>query len=157
MVGRCARMSAYVDPASLPRRTPGTIKILFVRLPVHACIQPIESQENCLMQGRRCARCRLVWFVTRHAGARAWAREEGIFADMWVDHLDPQDVARGDRVMGSLPTHVAAEVCRKGAYYFHLTVSVQRGRRGVELDAGELRAAGARLEPMHVSRKRAKA
>ena len=94
-----------------------------------------------------------VWFVSRHPGALAWAREEGIEADLWVEHLNPALVARGDTVIGTLPAHVAAQVCRRGARYLHLAMHLRRSDRGRELDARALREAGARLEPLHVVRR----
>jgi len=93
-----------------------------------------------------------VWFVSRHRGAVEWARRQGLAVDRLVDHLDPARVEAGDVVVGTLPIHLAAEVCDKGARYVHLSLEVPRELRGRELTADELSALGARLEEYHVRR-----
>ena len=92
------------------------------------------------------------WFVSRHPGALAWARENGLDTDHRVDHLDLGQVASGDRVYGSLPINLAADVCARGARYFHLSLAVPRELRGQELDAEQLRRLDARLEEYRVVR-----
>jgi CRISPR-associated protein Csx16 len=86
------------------------------------------------------------YFVTRHPGARAWAAEEGIPVDEVVDHLGVETIRPGDVVIGSLPVNLAAEVCRRGGRYLHLSVDLTPELRGVELSAGQMRACGARVE-----------
>ncbi len=86
-----------------------------------------------------------VWFVTRHPGAVEWARRRGLDVDHWVPHLEPGQVRRGDVVAGTLPVHLAAQVCARGARYLHLQLELPLHRRGQELSADELDAAGARL------------
>ena len=90
------------------------------------------------------------WFVTRHPGARDWVEAQGIAVDSVVEHLDPACLDRGDRVLGTLPVHLAAEVCRKGAEYHHLILDLPPALRGRELDAATMEAAGARLERFEV-------
>lgn len=89
-------------------------------------------------------------FVTRHPGAQAWARQQGLCVDRWVTHLRTDDVAAGDTVAGTLPVHLAAAVCARGALYLHLRLNVPPEWRGRELSAAELVAAGASLEPFSV-------
>lgn len=91
------------------------------------------------------------YFITRHAGAREWARQEGFEIDMLIDHLDPAEVGPGDRVLGSLPVSLAAEVCGRGGRYFHLTLNLPPEWRGRELGAEDMRRFGARLEEFHVA------
>ena len=86
------------------------------------------------------------WFITRHAGAKAWVEEEGFKIDKMVNHFDPTVVQKDDKVLGSLPIHLAAEVCAKGAEYYHLSLDMERGTRGQELTATQMRACNARLE-----------
>jgi len=93
-----------------------------------------------------------VWFVSRHAGAVEWARRQGLSVDRLVDHLDPAEVEAGDVVAGTLPIHLAAEVCERGARYLHLRLEVPRELRGRELTADDLAALGARLEAYQVRR-----
>ncbi|MDW8324914.1 MAG: CRISPR-associated protein Csx16, partial [Burkholderiales bacterium] len=53
------------------------------------------------------------WFVSRHPGAIKWAARKGIRVDRQVDHLDVDVVQAGDVVIGTLPVHLAAEVCAR--------------------------------------------
>lgn len=85
------------------------------------------------------------YFVSRHPGAIAWARKHKVVVDVWVDHLDPSQVAEGDAVIGSLPIHLVADVCARGATYQHLQFDVSPQQRGRELEADDLDALGARL------------
>lgn len=92
------------------------------------------------------------WFVSRHPGAVAWAKRQGIAVDHQLGHLDPQQVAAGDSVIGTLPINLAAEVCARGARYYHLALKVPAEMRGTELDAEQLERLGARLEPYLIQR-----
>jgi CRISPR-associated protein Csx16 len=90
------------------------------------------------------------FFITRHPGAREWAREEGIAIDRLVDHLDPEDVQPGDTVLGTLPVNLAAKICAKGAKYFHLSLDLPAEWRGRELTAEDMRRFGAALAEYRV-------
>ncbi len=92
------------------------------------------------------------WFVSRHPGAVAWARQQGFGVDRFVAHLDPALVAPGDLVMGSLPVHHAAAVCRRAARYLHLSLDIPAEWRGRELSVADLAAFGARLEEFVINR-----
>jgi len=92
------------------------------------------------------------WFVTRHPGALDWAQVQGIAFDAHVMHLDPATVGPGDTVIGSLPVHLAAEVCARGARYFNLSLDLPATLRGRELDAATLAACRARIEEFVVRR-----
>lgn len=92
-------------------------------------------------------------FVTRHPGAREWARNQGFEIDVLVDHLDPATVRTGDQVLGSLPVNLAAEVCARGGRYFHLTLVLPAEWRGWELSAGDMERFGAKLEEFFVERR----
>ena len=91
------------------------------------------------------------WFVSRHPGARVWLQEEGHQVDRQVAHLDVADIAPGDTVYGSLPVHMAAAVCARGACYVHLSMEMPASARGTELDADQLRSFGARLIPFQIT------
>lgn len=86
------------------------------------------------------------FFVTRHPGALDWANAAGIAFDVRVLHLDPANVGAGDTVIGSLPVHLAAEVCARGARYLNLSLDLPANLRGRELDAATLAELNARLE-----------
>ena len=89
-------------------------------------------------------------FVTRHAGAREWARRQGFAVDEIVDHFDPETVQPGDIIIGTLPVHLAAEICRRGGRYFHLVLNVPPEHRGRELSADDMEKFGARLEEFSI-------
>ncbi|MDQ5911221.1 MAG: hypothetical protein QG599_3318 [Pseudomonadota bacterium] len=91
-----------------------------------------------------------IWFVSRHPGAQAWAAEEGIIVDVVIPHLDPSTIQPGDTVIGTLPIHLAAQVCARGGRFLHLSLEVPPDWRGQELTAADLRRFGARLEAYRV-------
>lgn len=89
-------------------------------------------------------------FVSRHPGALQWMHQCGPAFDCHVPHLDTAQVQRGDTVIGTLPVHLAAQVCARGAAYLHLVLVAPQQARGRELSAQELLALGATLQPFHV-------
>ncbi len=91
-------------------------------------------------------------FVTRHGGAREWAARQGLRVDEFLAHLDPRSINPGDLVIGSLPVHLVAEICRRGGRYKHLSMQVPPEARGRELTAEEMERYGARLEEFRVTR-----
>lgn len=86
------------------------------------------------------------YFITRHPGAIAWAKLQGISVDRQIAHLDIGLIQSGDTVIGSLPVNLAAQVCDKGAAYIHLSLIVPEQWRGKELSAAQMAECGARLE-----------
>ena len=92
------------------------------------------------------------YLVTRHPGALDWLRAQGFTDVVPVPQLDPAQVTAGDSVVGTLPVHLAAEVCALGGCYRHLSVDLPRHARGCELSAAELEAYGARLETYVIRR-----
>ena len=91
------------------------------------------------------------WFVSRHAGALEWMRSHGPAFDRHVAHLDLNEVQAHDRVIGTLPIHLAAQVCQRKAQYWHLTLHMPEAARGRELSAQQLHSLGATLERFEVS------
>ncbi len=89
------------------------------------------------------------WLITRHPGALAWMRQQGIDAQ-WVTHLNPEDIAAGDEVYGTLPLHLAAEVCARGARFFALSMRVPLHLRGREIEIDTMLDLGATLEEFQV-------
>lgn len=86
------------------------------------------------------------WFVSRHPGALEWMRRIGPPFDHHVTHLDPDKVQPGDRVIGSLPVNLAADICARGAQYWNLSLRLTESDRGRELSAAELQNYSATLE-----------
>ncbi|GHU27427.1 hypothetical protein AGMMS50256_07260 [Betaproteobacteria bacterium] len=97
-----------------------------------------------------------IWFISRHPGALDWAKAQGLAIDRHCPHLSDEnlqkDIAAGDTVIGSLPVHLAAIVCQRGAAYYNLSLDLPAHLRGKELSAEELIACNARLEPYLVTR-----
>lgn len=59
-----------------------------------------------------------VWFVSRHQGAIDWAvRESGFAIDRFEPHLDTDEVADGDVVLGTLPLHLPRIYVPKVRYF----------------------------------------
>lgn len=88
-----------------------------------------------------------VYFISRHTGAQAWAQKHQIAPHaVMLEHLDLDQVQPGDQVVGQLPVHLAAEVCRRAGEYLHLSMEVPRKLRGRELTLEEMEACGARIE-----------
>jgi len=84
------------------------------------------------------------YFVSRHAGSLAWIAGK-LPQPQHVTHLDVAAVRRGDVVAGTLPVHLAAEVCRRGGRFYHLALDTRPDERGAELSAEALEARGAGL------------
>lgn len=92
-----------------------------------------------------------IYFVTRHQGANEWALQQGIQVDKQIDHLDPAIIKQNDTVIGSLPANLAAEVCRKGGRYLHLSLDLPQALRGQELTAEDMIHCNAQLEEFIVT------
>ncbi|MDR1510143.1 MAG: CRISPR-associated protein Csx16 [Synergistaceae bacterium] len=86
------------------------------------------------------------WFVTRHPGAAEWAKRHNFAIDRVVSHLDIEKIKPGDRVMGTLPVNIAAEICRKGAAFYHLSMNTAESQRGKEISADDMDAMRVHLE-----------
>lgn len=64
------------------------------------------------------------WFISRHLGAIEWIKQQNIQIDHFESHLDTSLIQAGDVVIGTLPIHLAAEICQKGAKFYFLSVNV---------------------------------
>jgi len=91
-------------------------------------------------------------FVSRHAGALEWARQQGHSDAIETTHLDIAQIEPGDLVLGTLPVHIAADVCARGGRYLHLAMEIPKERRGDELSADDMTQFGARLEEFRIQR-----
>lgn len=93
-----------------------------------------------------------VWFVSRHQGAIDWVKESDIQVDRFVAHLNVAEVEHGDTVIGTLPVHLAAEICAKGAKFAFLELPQTLEGRGSEYTAQDMREMGARLQRFDVKK-----
>ena len=53
-------------------------------------------------------------------------------------------------MIGTLPVHLAAQVCAAGAAYWHLILALPAGLRGQEISAQAMAQMGARLQHFEV-------
>lgn len=88
--------------------------------------------------------------VTRHSGAREWLAARVDF-DLVVDHLEPDTVRAGDRVIGTLPIPQIAELQGRDIDVVSLCIALPADKRGRELTAIELEALAPRLVEFKVS------
>lgn len=92
-----------------------------------------------------------IWFISRHPGAIAWIKEQAQWhIDHYRDHLDPDDIAPGDTVIGTLPPHIAAAICAKGAAWCALQLPQEAEQRGSEYSAADMTAMGCTLQRYHI-------
>lgn len=90
------------------------------------------------------------YFISRHPGAAEWAHQQGLAPTKAIPHLGDEMIGIGDVVIGTLPVHLAAAICARGARFYNLSLDVPKQWRGRELTAEELHACGARLERFDV-------
>lgn len=94
-----------------------------------------------------------VYFITRHAGALAWAKAKGVHFDVHLTHLgDIQDLQAGNVVIGSLPINIVYLLGVQGVKYVHLSLHIPEYLRGVELTHEQLDECQATLECYAVTR-----
>lgn len=86
------------------------------------------------------------WFVSRHPGAIAWIKAQEFTIDRFIDHIDLTLLKAGDRVIGTLPVNVVAQLCESGIEYWHLNLELPFSARGKELNRKELEQYGAHLQ-----------
>jgi len=103
------------------------------------------------------------YFITRHQGAIAWAQQQQLTIDHFVRHLlmpyeeeivDDQvsldTLQKGDTVIGTLPIQIAAQVCSRGANYYHLMLDIPAHLRGQNLSATQMEECNARIKPYQI-------
>lgn len=86
------------------------------------------------------------WFVSRHPGARSWVKSQQLNIDRFASHLDIEQIQTGDTVIGTLPIHLAQQVCHRGGRYLHLTVNLPEHLRGKELTEIDLLELDAQIQ-----------
>ena len=86
--------------------------------------------------------------VSRHPGAVSWLASLGYAGAKTCLHLTPEHIAAlepGDRVVGTLPVQMIAELTVLGVEYLHITIQVPVTMRGQELTEQQMRDCGAKL------------
>lgn len=91
------------------------------------------------------------YFITRHQGAAQWAEQQGFTIDHVLSHFDAKIIQKDDRVLGTLPVNLAAEVCTRGGEYFHLALDVPPEYRGKELSPQQMSKFGAQLQAFYIT------
>lgn len=92
------------------------------------------------------------YFITRHPGALEWASQQGLMFDIHLTHVSDLNMfVKDDKVAGTLPVNLAAELCARGVSYYHLTLEIPESLRGQELNAGQLDQCHATLKAFKVS------
>lgn len=92
------------------------------------------------------------YFVSRHPGAKAWAENEALNIDCYLQHIQIEQVTAGDCVFGSLPVNLVAELNAKGVRYFHLTLPLTAALRGQEITAAQMKKLGAGIQEYQVKK-----
>ena len=92
-----------------------------------------------------------VWFVSRHPGAIAWAKTQNLGITHWRTHLSIDEVAPGDIVIGTLPVHLAAQVCERKARFIALTINVPQSQRGTEISLDQMKSLNCSLQEFFVA------
>lgn len=93
----------------------------------------------------------MIYFISRHQGAIDWIRQQSTWSiDHFVSHLNPEAIQPGDVVIGTLPLHLAAAVCARGAKFYFLSLNVGFADRGGEYSATEMEQLGCHLQQFEV-------
>ena len=92
----------------------------------------------------------MTYFISRHKGALEWAQRNGFENAEIIAHFDPSVVRKGDKVIGTLPVHLAGQVCENGGRYFHLSMNVPVDRRGTEISADDMDSFGAHVKEFNI-------
>jgi putative CRISPR-associated protein (TIGR02620 family) len=92
------------------------------------------------------------YFVSGHRGAVEWAKRQVQFDQAtFIGHLDESSLfTTGDRVCGTLPIQLAADIVAGGVQYWHLELKVSPETRRTELSADDMVRHGARLVRYHI-------
>lgn len=92
--------------------------------------------------------------ISRHPSAIAWVKSK-VSVDEVLTHLTDDDIAKlttEHTVIGTLPIHLAAAVCEKGATFVYLSLDTPPELRGAELSVEQMNTLGARLENYYVEK-----
>lgn len=91
------------------------------------------------------------WFISRHPGAIDWIKQQPDWhIDRYETHLNPEHIQAGDTVLGTLPIHIAADICARGASFYFLQLPQEAEKRGSEYSAQDMTDMGCTLKPYFI-------
>ena len=93
------------------------------------------------------------YFISRHQGALEWIKKQGITVDLCLSHIEPEQIKKGDTILGTLPINIVAMINQQGANYLHLSLQLPADKRGQELTVQEMEQYQAKLEAYEVIKK----
>jgi len=92
-----------------------------------------------------------VLFVNRNDGAKDWAQDHGFEDADVVENFSTDMIEEGDTVIGTLPLHLAADICKKGGNYSALVMDpVPQELRGTSLSSEQMDELNATTQSMRV-------
>ena len=82
----------------------------------------------------------MIHIVSRHPATIAWLDGYAAKGQHCLTHkqLCLSAIEPGDKVYGTLPLHLAAAVCKKGAAFHAVSLQIPRERNGEEIGADEI-------------------
>ena len=93
------------------------------------------------------------YLVSRRQAAIDWIKKQ-VEVDKVISHLDIASIEPNDTVIGTLPIHVAAQVCAPKAHYIHLSIDAPPEWRGKELNTADFEQCSPKLERFNVNKER---
>lgn len=91
--------------------------------------------------------------VSRHNGSVEWlTQDQNLKPDRVVVHLDLNEIAPGDTVIGNLPLRFIAEICARGARFLNMSIDQRVEDRSRDLTLEEVRARNPSVEEYRVTR-----
>ena len=96
-----------------------------------------------------------IWVISRHTATTEWLKQEYGIQACHISHLDEQQITRlkkGDTVIGNLPEHLAARLCRKGIRYCVVSLNYEKhpNLRGQNLSLSDMKMLDAHLQRYRV-------
>jgi len=88
--------------------------------------------------------------ISRHPGAQQWLASQAIVVDHVQHHLQLDELAPHDIVIGNLPMHLAAALDERGIAFYNLVLDINADMRGRELGLAELQQCNPRLRRYRV-------
>lgn len=95
-----------------------------------------------------------IYFVTRYAGALAWAVQNQLHFDYHLEHIKSITLLKdGDIIIGTLPINIVYALNSQVVRYIHLALQIPAELRGQELSVGQLTQGQAMLQKYILTQK----